>query len=249
MSCSLIGGVLQPSKHLPGLIWACSTRSQFFLCWGTRAGHMEGKRQRRGKFEDDSVALFRACLIVGIRISPLQFILPVPCAYSTLLRRNPSEQQLELELWPWDVPSAPLQTLLFPEGENELLVDEKSMMDQTPTAPSTEQGKDKEVQNKDPRKGCGVTTAKTPQPTPISQLSCNKSTTTNISLVSADLLWSFVFNEFSDNTFREWAKAHELLQRSTLEAVLNYYPVIVPHSPFQEWLLQALLFSLIHILN
>lgn len=81
-----------------------------------------------------------------------------------------------------------LQTLSFPEGENELLVDEKSMMDQIATDPSIEQGKDREVQNKNPRKGYGATTAKTPQPTPISQLSCNKSTATNISLVSADLL-------------------------------------------------------------
>lgn len=88
--------------------------------------------------------------------------------------------------------TTPRQTLLFAEGENELLVDEKSMMDEIPTAPSTghptEQGKGSEVQNEDTRKGCVVTTAKTPQPTPISQLSCNKTTVTNISLVSAALL-------------------------------------------------------------
>lgn len=78
----------------------------------------------------------------------------------------------------------PLQALFFPEGEKELLVDEKSMMDQIPTALSrghkTEQGNGREVHNEDPSKAA--------QPTPTSQLSCNKSTATNISPVSADLL-------------------------------------------------------------
>lgn len=57
----------------------------------------------------------------------------------------------------------PHQTLLFPEGENELLVDEKFMIDGIPTALSkghpTEQGKSREVQNEDPRKDVG-----SPQP-------------------------------------------------------------------------------------
>lgn len=58
-----------------------------------------------------------------------------------------------------------------------------------------------------------------------------------------------MFNEFSGNTLGEQAKAHELLGKSTLEAVLNHHPVIAAHSLFQEQPLQALLFSLIHILN
>lgn len=86
--------------------------------------------------------------------------------------------------WERPICTMPLQTLLFPEGENEHLVDEKSMMDQIPTAPSivTQQSRAKvgKCKMRTPEKDVG-----SPQPrhrnpinpiTPISQLSCNKRT-------------------------------------------------------------------------
>lgn len=128
----------QPPEHLSGLIWALSYRSPSFLWWGNRAGHNRRQKTTEKKRWGWLNGPFQSLSHGGDKDFPTPIYPSISFCIFHIRYEKPLWAAIRIWALTLEHPiwAHHFRDSLFPEGENGLLVDEKSMMDQIPSGPA-----------------------------------------------------------------------------------------------------------------